>query len=364
MARWKVPSENIVYADLDGNIGEHSTGLAPLRKNWTGLLPVPEDGGYEWAGFVPNADLPHTYNPSSGFIASANHKMIPENYKYAVGFQWASPERFRRIWEVLAAAKQNGRKLSVVDMENLQNDVVSLPARDLQALLSRAAHVATSAPAKRILDWDCTLTADSSAAMLYEFWVGELRDSVSKLVIPTAAQKAVGVLSLPRLVAELSHPRAAGFGADPVAARDALLLQTLEAAEKKCVTKLGSDSKDWAWGTSHQIIFNHPLDATDAAAKLFDLGPMPRPGDGYTVNATAFVGSSFRQRAGASYREIFDLSDWDRAVGINVPGQSGQPGSPHYDDLLPLWLRGEYFPLRYSKPAIDRDTTDVLQLLP
>ena len=100
MPRWKVPSENIVYADRDGNIGEHSTGLAPLRKNWTGLLPVPETGGYEWSGFVPNADLPHAYNPSSGFVATANQKMIPENYGYAVGFQWPSAERFLRITEV------------------------------------------------------------------------------------------------------------------------------------------------------------------------------------------------------------------------------------------------------------------------
>ncbi|MGC2803949.1 MAG: penicillin acylase family protein, partial [Candidatus Acidiferrum sp.] len=125
MPRWKVPSENIVYADRQGNIGEHSTGLAPLRKNWTGLLPVPENGNYEWSGFVPNSDLPHTYNPASGFVASANHKMIPENYPYAVGFQWASPERFQRISEVLSGAAKSARKLSIEDMENLQNDVVS-----------------------------------------------------------------------------------------------------------------------------------------------------------------------------------------------------------------------------------------------
>lgn len=364
MARWKVPSENIVYADRDGNIGEHSTGLAPLRKNWTGLLPVPETGSFEWSGFVPNSDLPHSYNPSSGFIASANHKMTPENYKYAVGFQWASPERFLRISEVLSDAKQNGRKLDVKDMENLQNDVVSLPARQLQALLKRAQGAAFNTAAKIILDWDCALTADSSAATLYEFWVGELREAVSKLVIPVAAQKELRELSLPRAVAALSHPLPEVFGNTPEAARDALLLQTLETAEKKCSAKVGPDPKAWVWGSSHQIIFKHPLDASDAAAKLFDLGPAPRPGDGYTVNATAFAGNSFRQLAGASYREIFDLSDWDKGVGVNVPGQSGQPGSPRYADLLPLWLRGQYFPLYYSKAAVDRDTTDVLELTP
>ncbi|MGB8456102.1 MAG: penicillin acylase family protein, partial [Candidatus Acidiferrum sp.] len=115
MARWKVPSENIVYADRDGNIGEHSTGLAPLRTNWTGLLPVPETGGYEWSGFVSNAQLPHSYNPAKNFVATANHKMIPDNYPYAVGFQWASPERFQRISEVLSAAANTPHKLSIED---------------------------------------------------------------------------------------------------------------------------------------------------------------------------------------------------------------------------------------------------------
>jgi penicillin G amidase len=364
MARWKVPSENIVYADRAGNIGEHSTGLAPLRKNWTGLLPVPEDGGYEWSGFVPNSELPHFYNPASGFVATANHKMIPENYGYSVGFQWGSPERFLRISEVLNAAAKGGHKLSVADMENLQNDVVSLPARELQALLKRAAGDAPSGTAKLLLDWNCALTVDSPAATLYEFWNAELRDALTKLVVPREAQKAFGKLWLPQTIKELAHPRAEVFGAQAEAARDALLLQTLQAAEQKLTAKLGADPRNRAWGKLHQVLFNHPLDISDAAARLFDRGPLARPGDGYTVNATAFAGSSFYQLAGASYREIFDLSDWDKGVGVNVPGQSGQPDSSHYDDLLPFWGNGQYFPLLYSKQAIDRETTDVLELKP
>jgi penicillin G amidase len=365
MSRWKVPSENIVYADRDGNIGEHSTGLAPLRKNWTGLLPVPEAGGFEWSGFVPNVDLPHTYNPASGFVATANHKMIPENFGYAVGFSWGSPERFQRISEVLSGAAKSAHKLRIEDMENLQNDVVSLPARALQALLKPAAGNAPTSAAKLLLDWDCALTTDSTAATLYEFWVGELRDAVSKRFIPAEGQKAAGKLSLPKTVQELSHPRPAVFGQNPEAARDILLLQTLHAAEEKLASQVGRDPKNWAWGQLHRVLFNHPLGAvTPSADALFDRGPMPRPGDGYTVNATAFAGASFNQLAGASYREIFDLSDWDNAVGVNVPGQSGQPGGAHYDDLLPLWVRGQYFPLRYTKQSVDRETTDVLELKP
>jgi penicillin amidase len=364
MARWKVPSENIVYADRDGNIGEHSTGLAPLRKNWTGLLPVPEDGGYEWSGFVPNSELPHSYNPASGFVATANHKVIPENYGYAVGFQWGSSERFLRISEVLGGAAKSGHKLSIADMENLQNDVVSLPGRELQTLLKHAVGDAPRRPAKLILDWDCALTENSEAATLYEFWVAELRDAVTNRVVPTEARNAAGKLSLPKVLEELSHPRAKEFGENPDEGRNALLLETLRSADQKAASKLGPDASKWAWGKLHRVLFNHPLDVTDAAAKLFDRGPIPRPGDGYTVNATAFAGASFDQLAGASYREIFDLSDWDNAVGVNVPGQSGQPGSRHYDDLLPLWAHGQYFPLRFSKPSVDQETTDVLELKP
>ncbi len=365
MPRWKVPSENIVYADREGNIGEHSTGLAPLRKNWTGLLPVPEAGGYEWSGFVPNADLPHSYNPASGFVATANHKMIPENYGYAVGYEWASPERFLRISEVLNAASKSQHKLSLADMENLQNDVVSLPARDLQLLLKHAAGGAPNSSARLLIDWDCAVTADSTAAALYEFWDAELRDAVTKLAVPPDAQKIAGKFALPEILQALVHPPVAAFGQSPEAARDALLLQTLQAAERELAAKLGPDPKNWAWGNLHRVSFKHPLDhVTHGADALFDRGPFPRPGDNSTVDATYFGGSSFDQLSGASYREIFDLSDWDNAVGVNVPGQSGQPGSAHYDDLLPLWLHGQYFPLRYTKQAIDRETTDVLELKP
>lgn len=364
MSRWKVPSENIVYADRDGNIGEHSTGLVPVRKNWTGLLPVPESGGYEWSGFVPNGDLPHSYNPASGFIASANHKMIPESYAYAVGFQWAPPERFLRISEVLDDAAKRQHKLRIEDMENLQNDVVSLPARQLQSLLKRAAGNSPASAAKLLLDWDCTFTTDSQAATLYEFWVAELRDAVTKLAVPAEAQKIAGELSLEKTVKELSRPGVAVFGPGTEAARDALLLQSLQAAQVKLTAKLGTDRKNWSWGQLHRVSFHHPLGSLPQAAALFDRGPYPRPGDGTTVNATYFGAGSFDQLAGASYREIFDLSDWDSAVGVNVPGQSGQPGSQHYDDLLPLWTHGQYFPLRFTKPSVDRETTDVLELKP
>ena len=266
---------------------------------------------------------------------------------------------------MLSGAAKSARKLSIEDMENLQNDVVSLPARDLQGLLRHGAGAAPAEGAKILLDWDCTVGPASPAAALYEFWVIELRDAVTKRALPAEAQELLGKLSLSRTIEELSHPSPAMFGQNPEAARDALLLEALQTAEQKLAAKSGPDPKNWAWGQFHRVSFIHPLSSRSSdAATLFDRGPLPRPGDDSTVDATYFGGISFDQLAGASYREIFDLSDWDNAVGVNVPGQSGQPGSPHYVDLLPLWESGQYFPLRYSKQAIDRETTDVLELKP
>ena len=133
VARYKVPSENIVYADIDGNIGWQAAGLAPVRPNWTGLFPVPGDGAYEWSGFRAAADLPHLFNPATHFIATANHNILPPGYPGPLAYEWALPFRYQRIREVLAQA----RRLTVADCERLQQDVVSIPARRFQAVLRR-----------------------------------------------------------------------------------------------------------------------------------------------------------------------------------------------------------------------------------
>lgn len=357
MKRWKVPSENIVYADTEGNIGEHSTGLAPWRKNWTGLLPVAGAGAYEWAGFVPNSELPHAFNPPAGLIATANHKMIPKNYPYNVGFEWAAPDRVHRIEEVLSGMRDSGRKMTLTDMEKLQTDVVSLPARELLQLLKTASPNPATAE-QMLLNWDATLSRESAAAALYELWLRNLRKAFS-----SKERVAENEMSLEHILDDLWQPSPELFGADPVAARNQMLLETLNAAWKQAQESSGPDPQKWAWGKLHTIRFRHPLDRLNNAADLFDLGPLSRPGDSTTVNAT-WAGENFDQEGGASFREIIDTGDWDRSLAVNTPGQSGQPGSLHYSDLLALWDRGEYFPLSYSRKAVETNTQDKLTLSP
>ena len=148
------------------------------------------------------------------------------------------------------------------------------------------------------------------------------------------------------------------------AARNRLLLGALENAWEEMEKLQGPDSTKWSWGQMHHVRFRHPLDQLPGAAALTDPAPVSRPGDEYTVNATGYYDSSFDQVSGASYREILDLSDWDRSVAVNVPGQSGQPASPHYSDLIPLWSEGKYFPLLYSREAVEKEATDKLVLQP
>jgi penicillin amidase len=362
MPRWKVPSENIVYADREGNIGEHSTGLAPRRSNFNGLLPVPGDGGYEWQGYVPNDALPHQLNPAEQFIATANQKMIPDDYPFPVGFEWSSPSRFQRIHEVLSEAKRSGHKLTVRDMGSLQSDVVSLLARKLQPMLRAAIDgrgsvvpATTRSAADMLLSWDGALREDFAPAVLYELWTQELSKVLVERVVPPRARLAIESLSAPQVLDALES-----LPGD----RDSLLLTALSAARARLQALQGDDPAKWSWGNLHQVYFRHALDATADTAALFDLGPFPRSGDDDVVQATSPDAQTFEQVDGASYREIFDLGDWDHSVAINVPGQSGQPGSAHYADLLPLWRNGQYFQLAYSRQAVEAVTTDVLELKP
>jgi penicillin G amidase len=284
-----------------------------------------------------------------------------------VGYEWSPPTRFARIQEVLEQAKRVRHKLTVADMESLQLDVVSLLARDLQALLRPAAAAGgaeMNAVAELLLNWDCALRTDSASAALYELWTLQLRKAVTQRALAKSAPNAMPIWSLYQVVLELSAPRQAVFGAEPVASRDALLRETLQKAYAELATRQGSDPQRWSWGALHKAYFRHALGDAPGLAGVLDRGPVERPGDGDTVQATEYDDISLNQVSGASYREIFDLADWDDSVAINAPGQSGQPGSTHYDDLLPLWSSGQYLPLRYSRAAVDAVTTDVLILQP
>ena len=360
MDRWKVPSENIVYADKAGNIGEYSVGLSPIRKNWKGLLPVPGNGGYEWSGFIPTKDLPHTYNPAKGFVATANNKMTVEPYPYNIGFEWYSRYRVMRIDQVLGGYADAGHKITVEDFEKLQVDDVSLPGIQVVALLKKAVGSDATADEQLLLNWDGHVDKDSAAAALYEIYREDLTKAVVHQIAPPSVWFLSGGFTEYQVLQVLEHPdQWEAFGSGSEGERNKLMRKTLKASVERLSLLEGADSSKWTWGQIHVAMFRHSLSPT-----IKDLGPVARSGDGETVGATGHYGDSHEQVAGASYREIMDTSDWDNSVAVNVPGQSGEPGSAHYSDLLPLWTEGKYFPLRYSEAAVKEVTTDKLELEP
>jgi penicillin amidase len=363
LERWKVPSENLVYADVDGNIGWQVAGLAPVRKGWSGLLPVPGSGEYEWQGFLPAAELPSAFNPPRHFLATANHNILPPGYPRELGYDWGEPTRFLRISEILGAGGSQRGKFSVADFQRLQTDEVSQPARALVSLLREAKGAGPDLRPwiERLAQWDGTVTRDSAAAALYEIWSLRLAPAVFKARVPETWLPIVA--SNQSLAIELLRdPKPAWFGSDPKAGRDAVLLHTLETAVAEAKTKLGPDPRTWRWGALHKTALQHALATDPDRQALFGLPPVERGGDSDTVNVAG--GPGFDVAHGASFREILDVADWDRSVAVNFPGQSGQPGSPHYGDLLPLWAEGKYFPLLYSRGKVEAGSAERLVLTP
>ena len=354
MARWRMPSENMIYADVDGNIGWIAAGLMP-RRSWSGLLPVPGDGRYEWSGFVPTPSLPQAYNPASGFIATANNNILPRGYTTPIAYDWSPDYRALRIREVL----ERRSDFTVADFQALQHDDLSVLARRLvPSLVAAAGRLGRrdDAAVKMFAAWNYRMSRDASTPLLFETWAPILMRRVNAVRMSGPAAQVMGNRAD---YEELEGFFEASVGAESARIRDSLLIGSFDDAVADVTRRFGTDTTKWRWGTIHVAELRHPL------ARTFDLPPVSRAGDGNTVFATGGAASSnYRQTSGASYREVIDLADFDNSVAINVPGQSAQPGSEYYDNLLPLWGNDQYFPLVYSRARVERETKHVLRLSP
>lgn len=366
MLNWGAPTENQVYADTAGNIGWVPGGLTPIRPTWDGLLPVPGDGRYEWDGFLSGDKLPFSLNPKKGWFASANEMNLPEGFPYAkhkLGFEWPNNARQVRISEVL------GRKgkVSIEDSMRLQNDVLSIPARRMLALLAplSSTEPKTRAALRLLRGWDAVETRESPQAALFEvWWSRHLNKAYLAAVLDPRAAAAVGNADATGMMAALERP-AAKFGRDARARRDQLLLTTLAAAYGELELAAGPDPKAWHWGKLHYSYFAHPMSilGDESLRGKLNVGPFPAQGGAHTVNQSGYRPTDFLKLNGPSFRVVVDVGNWDNSRAINTPGQSGDPDSPHYRDLAAAWGKGDYFPLLYSRKLIEAatETTIVLQ---
>ena len=367
MNRHCSPPLNYLYADTSGNIGWAPSGLAPIRLNWDGLMPVPGDGRYEWSGFRTADELPRVFNPAPGWFGTSNEMNVPPRPEYTslrLSFEWADPSRRLRQPQIFG----QDRKFTVEDVIAAQTDITSVTAQRATALLAKLrppedAVVATALQTLRA--WDHRASRESAGAAIFNVWYHQhLRPLVVGRVVPEAAVRLVGSGSSIEILKLLEQPDAR-LGTDPVQARDDLLLGALRGAVTELTKRLGPDQSQWQWGRLHHALFEHPLAALvpEATRVQWNVGPISKAGDGETLGVSTWRSTDFRLTAGASARFVTDVGDWSNAWATNTPGQSGDPRSPHYRDLFEDWAHDRYFPLLFDRAAVEQATTERILLV-
>lgn len=371
MLHWGSPTENMVYADTKGDIGWIPGGLAPIRPNWDGLMPVPGDGRYEWAGFWPGDKLPSSHNPANGYITTSNEMNLPADYPYKerkLGFEWADPSRHARIDEVLKSLP----RVSIEDSLKLQTDLTSIPSRRVVTLLARlrSDDAKTKAALDLLRGWDGVERADSAQAALMEVWISHhLNKQFVQAVLPKNAAETIDSPDMAVMLDALEKPETRfvsdqnGTAAEK---RDRLLLTSLASAYIEMEQLQGPNASAWQWGKLHHALPRHPLYQAvtgDLRAKL-QPGPFSVPGGPYTPNVSGYRASDFEHLGGPSFRMVVDVGNWDNSRAVNYPGQSGNPDDAHYQDLVQMWLTGEYFPMLYTRAAVEKNTEVRLLLKP
>jgi penicillin amidase len=361
----------MIYADVDGNIGYQATGLHPIRKAGDGTLPTPGwTDAFEWEGYVPFEQMPYAYNPDEGFLATANQKIHGESYPYLLGQDFLPPFRARRITQLVTATERH----DVESFGRIHTDTLSLPAMDI------VPHLLTMEPATDrqkealtlLAEWDFDLAPDSAAAALYQVWSCRIADAILLPRLGEALHRhyfgqrqwtnAFQYQTLPNL---LAYPTATWFGRDGKEARDEVLRDALDTALDELSAAMGEDIAGWSWGGIHRVRFAGRLAAVPDLAELFTAGEAPWGGDEQTVCQGLYEpGAGYGVVVVPSWRQIIDLGDLDASVGTHTVGQSGNPASPHWNDLFPLWATGRYHPLPFSRAAVEAATESRSELVP
>jgi penicillin G amidase len=375
------PSQNMVYADVEGNIGYQYVARVPRRRSGHGLLPSPgwTDAG-EWDGWVPFDELPHAFNPPQGYALSANNKPAPDDYPHFLGADWFPGFRAARIERMLQARP----RFTVRDFQNMQTDVYSVLAESLQPymILAESSGALEQRIVRELETWNLFVEVDSFPAAAYEVMRIHLLDLIygDKLESLTRPYKGISFsdifsasaftgkasLALASLLEQEEswwyHDAATGQSRSRQAVLDLALTQT--AATLRDL--IGQEPRQWAWGKVHQVEFSHLFGRGRFLRAMFNRGQYPIGGDEGTVWMTA---SDLQLpfglvRTSATYRLVMDVGDWDRSTAVLATGQSGQPTSPHYADMVELWREGDQHPMPWTRLAVDAEAVATLWLRP
>ncbi len=367
-----VPAQNLVYADVDGNIAYQMPGRIPIRAKGDGRLPVPGwTDEYEWVGYIPFEELPYTLNPAQGYIVTANNQVPPADYPYLITADWDYGFRANRIVELLETAPE---KIDRTYLQKMQADSYdSSSAFILPVLLQVPLEDPDQEAVRKILqNWDGQAKLDSPAAALYAaFWkhlvLLTFGDDLPSEESPTGGDRYFEILR--HLV---QQPNSIWWDdqstPDQVEGRDAIFAQAFALAVKELNTTLGRDSLTWRWGDLHTATFRNATFGQSGIApleRLFNRGPFATGGGASIVNATSWDTSlGYEVISVPSMRMIVDLSDLDNSLTVHTTGQSGHAFHPHYIDMAELWSTVQYYPMWWEEESVRQNTASYLKLLP
>jgi penicillin amidase len=364
-----VPSQNFVYADIDGHIGYYAPGRIPKRSSGNGTLPVDGSAGEgEWTGWIPFEDLPHVLDPAEHFIVTANNRPMPNGYPYSLGTDWPEPYRATRIVDLL----RNRRGLTADDFAAIQRDTISLHARQLLPLLLdrvRPTNQAEETAVELLRQWDGNMDAASAAASIFEAWFLRLPATMidDSLGLRTASAYDGRFSFVTRFLVNTLKTNDAFWCDDtrtPAAETcDEAVTAALRGAVRDLADRLGSDMSRWRWDGVHRAVFPHQgLDVVRQLRPLLSRST-PTGGDWSTVNVgSVSTDQPYEQRSVAGYRSIVDLSPANDSRFIIDLGQSGHPLSAHYDDFLDDWRAVRHRPMRTNRAEIEKGALGHLRL--
>jgi penicillin amidase len=365
----KIYTQNMIFADVDGNIGYQLVGGIPNRLKGNGKFPVPGwSGEYEWRGFIPDEVLPYSLNPSSHFIVTANNKLVGEDYSYLISNSWVSPYRSSRITTLL----NEKDRLSIKDFENMQADVHSLAASLF--VQSIRGIEANDPDVKWALDelsnWDCDVSRKSMPALLYEvtrFYLlrNTFEDELGEIFPGFMRNLEFNNKFTDDVFADASSVWWDNVDSKEIEKREDIVLMSVKDAIADIKGKLGGNPANWTWGAIHKYKFEHPLGKVRGLSYIFDAKPLPAEGDRDTINNSYFsYDKPFDVNKISSYRVIVDLSDMDNAISMNSTGQSGDPLSRFYSDNIRKWARVGYKTLFFDDESIESNSWKQLWLVP
>lgn len=381
LSMWDTPSQNFVYADIEGNIGYQMPGRIPIRAKGDGQLPVPGwTGEYDWTSYIPFDELPRSYNPPQGYIATANNAVVGPDYKYFLSKDWDRGWRARRIVDLIEAKD----KLSADDIAAIQGDSLNLSAQQIVPYLDG---LTVTGDAQKVLDaiknWDFVEQRDSVGAAAYEvFWLNLLRNTVDDELGDLASGYVdggdVNRVAMINWLAQSDSKWWDNINTSAVETREDILKKSIEDAATQLVAELGSDAANWKWGKIHTATFKSQALGDAPVSFIFNRGPVEVNGGTATVNNTGTGGNFskayntppakltaiFAERSVPSLRHIFDLSDLNASRYIHTTGASGLPTYPHYDDFIDKWRNIQYVPLWWAEADVKAHSEGTLTLTP